>query len=182
MLQNYKKTKQGQSGFTIVELLIVIVVIAILAAITIVAYNGVTTSARSSKAVQNAQNVQSVAEAINADKGYYPITTSEFNTLSTITKIPSGLTLITNITSSAAVTTAFNALSSTAKENTVIFEYCGAVAAPASGAATGGRIRYWDFSATTPAISTNIIYVGVGASGLGVGAGTVCNTWVPLAS
>jgi prepilin-type N-terminal cleavage/methylation domain-containing protein len=37
-----------QSGFTIVELLIVIVVIAILAAITVVAYNGIQDRARNS--------------------------------------------------------------------------------------------------------------------------------------
>lgn len=40
------KTRIGQRGFTIVELLIVVVVIAILAAITIVAYNGITGQAR----------------------------------------------------------------------------------------------------------------------------------------
>lgn len=40
--------KQKQSGFTIVELLIVIVVIAILAAITIVAFNGVQARAQDS--------------------------------------------------------------------------------------------------------------------------------------
>lgn len=37
----HDRNTEGQSGFTIVELLIVIVVIGILAAITIVAYNGV---------------------------------------------------------------------------------------------------------------------------------------------
>jgi prepilin-type N-terminal cleavage/methylation domain-containing protein len=42
--------KQKQSGFTIVELLIVIVVIAILAAITIVAYNGIQNRAKASAA------------------------------------------------------------------------------------------------------------------------------------
>lgn len=41
-----------QSGFTIVELLIVVVVIAILAAITIVSYNGITAQAQMSK-IQN---------------------------------------------------------------------------------------------------------------------------------
>lgn len=41
--------KQKQTGFTIVELLIVVVVIAILASITIVAYNGVQTRAQRSK-------------------------------------------------------------------------------------------------------------------------------------
>lgn len=42
--------KQGQKGFTIVELLIVVVVIAILAAITIVSYNGITRQANESSA------------------------------------------------------------------------------------------------------------------------------------
>lgn len=41
----YTQLRRRQSGFTIVELLIVVVVIAILAAITIVAYNGVQTRA-----------------------------------------------------------------------------------------------------------------------------------------
>jgi len=48
-----KKWAQKQSGFTIVELLIVVVVIAILAAITIVAYNGIQNRAKNS-AVQSA--------------------------------------------------------------------------------------------------------------------------------
>lgn len=42
------KWAQKQTGFTIVELLIVIVVIAILAAVTIVAYNGIQNQARQS--------------------------------------------------------------------------------------------------------------------------------------
>lgn len=42
--------KQKESGFTIVELLIVVVVIAILAAITIVAYNGIQNRAKASAA------------------------------------------------------------------------------------------------------------------------------------
>jgi prepilin-type N-terminal cleavage/methylation domain-containing protein len=44
-----------QTGFTIVELLIVIVVIAILAAITIVAYNGIQERAESTKIITRAQ-------------------------------------------------------------------------------------------------------------------------------
>lgn len=47
------KNKQ-QTGFTIVELLIVIVVIGILAAITIVAYNGIQERAESTKIVSQA--------------------------------------------------------------------------------------------------------------------------------
>jgi len=45
-----KKWAKKQSGFTIVELLIVVVVIAILAAITIVAYNGIQNRAKQSAA------------------------------------------------------------------------------------------------------------------------------------
>ena len=54
-----------QTGFTIVELLIVIVVIAILAAITIVSYNGITQRAIDSSLqsdLRNAQNTIFVAE------------------------------------------------------------------------------------------------------------------------
>ncbi len=46
-----------QSGFTIVELLIVVVVIAILAAITIVAYNGIQNRAKNSAALSSATQV-----------------------------------------------------------------------------------------------------------------------------
>jgi prepilin-type N-terminal cleavage/methylation domain-containing protein len=50
--QRASRTSINQTGFTIVELLIVVVVIAILAAITIVAYNGIQQRARAS-AVQS---------------------------------------------------------------------------------------------------------------------------------
>lgn len=54
-------TRTKQTGFTIVELLIVIVVIAILAAITIVAYNGIQERAR----VQSANSdLNSLTKAI----------------------------------------------------------------------------------------------------------------------
>lgn len=54
-------TKYRQSGFTIVELLIVIVVIGILAAITIVAYNGIQERARDS---QRQQDLSSIKKAM----------------------------------------------------------------------------------------------------------------------
>ena len=102
MLQNYKRNKQGQSGFTIVELLIVIVVIAILAAITIVAYNGITTRARTTKALSNATNVKTVAETFNADAGRYPATQAQFASgfdggSGAITKLPAGITLVSGL-------------------------------------------------------------------------------------
>jgi len=69
MLQN-KKIKQ--SGFTLVELLIVIVIIAILAAITIVAYNGIQNRAKTSSAQAAAETLQKKAEAANAIVSTYP--------------------------------------------------------------------------------------------------------------
>ena len=53
--------KQKQTGFTIVELLIVIVVIAILAAISITAYNGIQERARDS---QRAQDMSTIKKAL----------------------------------------------------------------------------------------------------------------------
>lgn len=61
-----------QSGFTIVELLIVIVVIAILAAITIVAYNGIQQRARDSDRTADITAVQKALELYRVDNGNYP--------------------------------------------------------------------------------------------------------------
>lgn len=176
MKLNYKNLKERQSGFTIVELLIVIVVIGILAGITIVAYSGITNRANTTKAQSNATSVQSVAEAMNADIGYYPRLTSDFTgayASSTVTRtapLPAGISMFyTGGTGVNATPSGTNGLT------TVWYEYCGAVAAPAAGAATGGRIRYWDF--TTGALSTNIIYVGSGSASGGAAAAP-CHTWV----
>ena len=53
-----------QTGFTIVELLIVVVVIAILAAITIVAYNGITNRAKSSAVQADITNAAKKLETL----------------------------------------------------------------------------------------------------------------------
>lgn len=65
-----------QSGFTIVELLIVIVVIAILAAISIVAYNGIQERARDSQRAQDVKTIAKAMELFYTDKGYYPNSTT----------------------------------------------------------------------------------------------------------
>jgi prepilin-type N-terminal cleavage/methylation domain-containing protein len=64
--------KRSQSGFTIVELLIVIVVIAILAAITIVAYNGVQNRARISLVSSALSQVNKKLATYAVDGNGYP--------------------------------------------------------------------------------------------------------------
>ncbi len=144
-LNNIKNVRKD-SGFTIVELLIVIVVIAILATISIVAYSGIQTRAKSTKAQANGSQVQKIAEAFYADNSRYPGTRAEFS--NAVTKLPSNVTLL--ITTST--------LGTANGEDSIDYDLVGT-----SGAATGGRVRYFDF--TTNAVSTNIIYLGSAVSG-----------------
>lgn len=58
-----------QTGFTIVELLIVIVVIGILAAITIVAFNGVQQRARDSQRISDLANLAKMIRLYEAEHG-----------------------------------------------------------------------------------------------------------------
>lgn len=69
-MNGWAKTKQ--TGFTIVELLIVIVVIGILAAITIVAYTGVQGSARDAERKSDIAAAQKALEMYYTEKGTYP--------------------------------------------------------------------------------------------------------------
>ena len=64
--------KKRQSGFTIVELLIVIVVIGILAAIVITTYSGIQAKARNAKRETDIQSLQTQVEAFYSQNGYYP--------------------------------------------------------------------------------------------------------------
>lgn len=121
--------KKGQSGFTIVELLIVIVVIAILATITIVSYTGFTQRANTTKAQTNARSVQSVAEIHFAELGTYPTAVADFNSSTLSARLPDGVTLLTGVT----------ALDATNGEDSVLYEVC--------DAGPGGfRVSHWNFS------------------------------------
>ena len=73
--------KHKQTGFTIVELLIVIVVIAILAAITIVAFNGIQNRANDSAVKSDLANIVKQLEAAKAvsTSTTYPTTTELAN-------------------------------------------------------------------------------------------------------
>lgn len=64
--------KQRQSGFTIVELLIVIVIIGILATLVIVTFSGVQQKARDSERKTDINAIAGQLEAGYANKGYYP--------------------------------------------------------------------------------------------------------------
>lgn len=66
--------KNKQSGFTIVELLIVIVVIGILAAITIAAYNGAQQRGRDAQRKSDVATIAKALELYYADNGSYPST------------------------------------------------------------------------------------------------------------
>ncbi len=72
--------KKRNSGFTIVELLIVIVVIGILALLVITTYSGIQAKARNSKRSSDIKSLQTQIEAFYSQKGYYPSRT-DMNTL-----------------------------------------------------------------------------------------------------
>ncbi len=61
------------SGFTIVELLIVVVVIGVLAAIVIVAYNGITASAQKSATTSELKQWEKLIMLYKARHGSYPM-------------------------------------------------------------------------------------------------------------
>lgn len=71
--------QKRQSGFTIVELLIVIVVIGILAAITIVAFNGVQAKAQFARVQSDLNVMKKGLEMYKAENGNYPNTISNGN-------------------------------------------------------------------------------------------------------
>lgn len=64
--------KKRNSGFTIVELLIVIVVIGILALLVITTYSGIQAKARNSKRSSDIATIQTQLEAFFQNNGYYP--------------------------------------------------------------------------------------------------------------
>jgi len=162
------------SGFTIVELLVVIVVIGILAAITIVSYTGITSRANTTKAQSNAASVQSVAEIYFTENSHYPRATTDF-AATAASKLPAGVCLVTTTGDGQGCGTGNGktALNVGDGATTIYYQYCGDIAAPLAGNEKGGRIGYWDFTNSV----TLYVYFGSGASTLGAGAAP-CWTWV----
>lgn len=77
-----KQLARKQTGFTIVELLIVIVVIAILAAITIVAYNGIQNQSKASSLKSELSQVTKALETKKIVNGVYPSSLADVNVTS----------------------------------------------------------------------------------------------------
>ena len=138
------------SGFTIVELLIVIVVIGILAAITIVAYNGVQNRAKKTSAESIANTVRKKAETFNSIKGYYPTnagaTTGTGDQLGFADLQESRLDSNINL----------GAINPGNGTNTVLYATCGGTGT----AVTGAKVSYWDYTKTT--LQSTETTVGVG--------------------
>jgi general secretion pathway protein G len=76
------RTTRKNTGFTIVELLIVIVIIGILAAIVIVAYNGITGKANDSAVQSDLANMAKkfgIAKALNGTYPFPPTTSMDIH-------------------------------------------------------------------------------------------------------
>lgn len=79
------KNRKLESGFTIVELLIVIVVIAILAALVLTAYNGVQARARDSSRQSDVRSIATAVEAIASENaGVYPANSAAITSYTTV--------------------------------------------------------------------------------------------------
>jgi prepilin-type N-terminal cleavage/methylation domain-containing protein len=82
--------KNKQSGFTIVELLIVIVVIGILAGLVITTFSGIQQKARDTERETDIKAIHGQVEAFWAQKGYYPSLT-DMNTTAFVSANLKGL-------------------------------------------------------------------------------------------
>ncbi len=136
--------KDKESGFTIVELLIVIVIIGILATLVIVSYNGIQNRAKKIQNQTDAQAITKKAEAYAAfvdTNGKYPLNSAAFSS-DQISKLPTNLDI--SLTGSQ-ITTNLSTNGSRAASGTSSYQayLCG------GGNGSGLRVYYYDPSQPT---------------------------------
>lgn len=182
-----QNNKQTNTGFTIVELLIVIVVIGILAAITIVAYSGVQTRARNASRVTEAVQTAKLLAAYKAANGAFPTIGSGAPASCIGTGFPDfnadGLTDCWDVRRQTSVTyhpdVAFNnslqTMGSTPQGNRTIVEYpfdgngfVGPIYVTAGGPDSSGSayVRFFQEGTSCPP-SYRTVWVGTGGSPVG---------------
>lgn len=163
-----------QSGFTIVELLIVVVVIAILAAITIITYGAISARANTSSASNAAASVARKALAYYNETGSWPATSS------VLTGAASSTSYYINSSSFAFDATALSSSNLPTKPAELNFYKCGTgatTAAPTTAAGvttqTGVRIDYWSYTGSAVANSASGTTSGmIGTYNVGCGLST----------
>ncbi|RZM20572.1 MAG: type II secretion system protein [Pedobacter sp.] len=140
------KSQKRQSGFTIVELLIVIVVIGILAAITIVAFNGIQNRGKTASGQSLANSTVKKLEAYNSINSAYPTTKTQIQgtSESKIDGLPAATTAGTTPVVVPNTDTIFSGALDSSSGNS-------GKSVRIAGTAAGGNVYYWDYSASTPA-------------------------------
>ena len=85
-----KAFKEGVSGFTLIEMLIVIAIIAILAGIVLTGVRGFQATARDTKRIGDIRNIQNLLELHFTRNGVYPATFAELSVLGKVPTAPLG--------------------------------------------------------------------------------------------
>lgn len=71
-IQNNRRQRRGQAGFTLIELLLVLLILATLAAIVIPKVSGRSEQAKVTAAKTQIASFESALDAFEVDNGYYP--------------------------------------------------------------------------------------------------------------
>lgn len=85
----YKKAKENQKGFTLMELMIVVIIIGILAAVIVPRFARVNQdSVKANTETTNVRLLQSAVERYYQDKGSYPSVLGDLKTQGYVDEIP----------------------------------------------------------------------------------------------